>query len=235
MFDVFKKKPTSNSNGVSISDVKILVRDIQSLETENPSSSEFKSLLVKFSSYVQGSEGASIVRNYPDKEQLSLVFSFLLHYLTGTREQKIEWAERSFYSIMEYLDNQKHGRQGQAEGFVMLFVLLCVGREYLKPRLQSILDDSVVMNATTRQQLFDVIDHVKGAQNVIDQFCLMATSGIRELGQNGIQIMAILLPRYNGVSLFEQTIKRTDLMRYDPNDVIEKMRFLRNEIAGSLK
>ena len=83
--------------------------------------------------------------------------------------------------------------------------------------------------------MFHQDDYSLGAQHIIDQFSLLAVSGIRELGEKAIPIMLQICQKYNGTDFFRKTISRTDLMKYDPMDVILKARFIRDVIGSILK
>ena len=113
---------------------------------------------------------------------------------------------------------------------IILFTLLCVGRDSLKPKVQDILNKAKIMG----NPVFHQDDYTIGAQNVIDQISLLAVSGIRDIGQKAIPVMTQIVTRYNGASFFESTIKRTDLMKYDVMDVIAKARFIRDVIGSIL-
>lgn len=226
-------KNASHSTQVSMATVENLVNEVLRLE-HSSDKSLLKQKLNTLATYFSGKNGNAIISKYKNKDNLCLCFSFFIHYLGGSEAQKTTWAENAFYCIVEHLEHQNGGQQGQAEACIIYFIMLCIGRNYLKSRLQKVIDTEVVMNATTMQPLFDAVDTVKGAQNVIDQFSLIAISGARALGQAAIQPMMTIGQRYNGMDLFANTIKRTDLMRYTPDIVFDKMRFLKNEIAKSM-
>lgn len=168
---------------------------------------------------------------YEDKINLALCFAFMLHY-DWVHDSSIRevWAENGFYCIQEYLDNQPYGRQGQVEGMIVYFTLLCVGRNELKPQIQDILYKGKILG----NKVFHSDDYSLGAQHVIDQFSLLSVSGIRELGEKAIPIMLQIIQKYNGTEFFQNTITRTDLMKYDPKDVISKARFVRDVIGSVL-
>jgi hypothetical protein len=140
------------------------------------------------------------------------------------------WAEDGFYCIQEHLDNQSNGMQGQIEAMVILFTLLCVGRDSLKPKFQDIINKS---KYSPNRSIFHADDYSIGAQNVIDQISLLAVSGIRPAGQNAIPMMSAIVQKYNGVEFFNKTIQRRDLMKYDPTDIIAKCR-LYKQVIGSI-
>ena len=176
--------------------------------------------------------GGKYILNYNDKLNLGLCFAFMLRYdWMGDADIREVWAENGFYCIQEYLDHQKNGVQGQVEGMIILFTLLCVGRNSLKPKIQNILDRGKLLS----NPIFHKDDYKKGAQNIIDQLSLLAVSGIRDMGQAGIPIMMQVMTKYNGTKFFEETIRRTDLMKYDVHDVVNKIRFIRDVIGSILR
>lgn len=176
--------------------------------------------------------GGRLIIDYPNKADLGLCFAFLLKYDWEHNPSLREvWAEDGFYCFMEHLDHQGNGRQGQAEAFLLFFALLCAGRDSLKPKFQDILDKA----ATVGNPVFHADDYRIGAQNIIDQLALLCTSGIRDMGPSAASITGAVLMKFNGAKFFEQTIHRTDLMKYDPMDVINKLRFIARVIGSILE
>lgn len=215
----------NNSN----SSLKTLVDKCIELEPKGNSSELQNYLFQLYSQFNKPGAGKKII-SYPEKDNLALCFAFMLHYdWIHDSDIREVWAEDGFYCIMEYIDHQPYGRQGQSEAMAILFTLLCVGRDSLKPKVQDVLNKSRMLGTP----VFHTDDYTIGANNVIDQISLMAASGIRDLGQTAIPILAKIIGRYNGASFFESTIKRNDLMKYDPMDVVAKARFIRN-IIGSI-
>ena len=216
---------SSNTNSL-----KRLVDKCASLEAHGQIPELQQCLFEIYSQLNKPGSGSKII-NYPEKENLALCFAFMLQYdWVHDSDIREVWAEDGFYCIMEHLDHQSNGAQGQAEAMIILFTLLCAGRDSLKPKLQDILNKAKVLG----NQVFHADDYRIGAQNVIDQISLLAVSGIRDMGPNAIPIMTKICQRYNGTSFFESTIKRTDLMKYDVMDVIAKARFFRDVIGSIL-
>jgi hypothetical protein len=225
-----------NSNTVSASSgiqlqMKSLVTKCLQLETKGNVSELQNCLFQLYSMLNKPGTGKNIVQ-YVEKDNLALCFAFMLQYdWVNDSDIREVWAEDGLYCIIEHLDHQPHGRQGQAEAMIILFTLLCVGRESLKCKIQDILDKGKVVG----NMIFHSDDYNLGAQHVIDQISLLAVSGIRDLGPAAIPIMNKIVDRYNGGRFFESTIKRTDLMKYDPMEVMLKARFVRDVIGSILK
>lgn len=225
-----------NSNTVSASSgiqlqMKSLVTKCLQLETKGNVSELQNCLFQLYSMLNKPGTGKNIVQ-YVEKDNLALCFAFQLQYdWVNDSDIREVWAEDGLYCIIEHLDHQPHGRQGQAEAMIILFTLLCVGRESLKCKIQDILDKGKVVG----NMIFHSDDYNLGAQHVIDQISLLAVSGIRDLGPAAIPVMNKIVDRYNGGRFFESTIKRTDLMKYDPMEVMLKARFVRDVIGSILK
>lgn len=225
-----------NSNTVSASSgiqlqMKSLVTKCLQLETKGNVSELQNCLFQLYSMLNKPGTGKNIVQ-YVEKDNLALCFAFMLQYdWVNDSDIREVWAEDGLYCIIEHLDHQPHGRQGQAEAMIILFTLLCVGRESLKCKIQDILDKGKVVG----NMIFHSDDYNLGAQHVIDQISLLAVSGIRDLGPAAIPVMNKIVDRYNGGRFFESTIKRTDLMKYDPMEVMLKARFVRDVIGSILK
>lgn len=225
-----------NSNTVSASSgiqlqMKSLVTKCLQLETKGNVRELQNCLFQLYSMLNKPGTGKNIVQ-YVEKDNLALCFAFMLQYdWVNDSDIREVWAEDGLYCIIEHLDHQPHGRQGQAEAMIILFTLLCVGRESLKCKIQDILDKGKVVG----NMIFHSDDYNLGAQHVIDQISLLAVSGIRDLGPAAIPVMSKIVDRYNGGRFFESTIKRTDLMKYDPMEVMLKARFVRDVIGSILK
>lgn len=225
-----------NSNTVSASSgiqlqMKSLVTKCLQLETKGNVRELQNCLFQLYSMLNKPGTGKNIVQ-YVEKDNLALCFAFMLQYdWVNDSDIREVWAEDGLYCIIEHLDHQPHGRQGQAEAMIILFTLLCVGRESLKCKIQDILDKGKVVG----NMIFHSDDYNLGAQHVIDQISLLAVSGIRDLGPAAIPVMNKIVDRYNGGRFFESTIKRTDLMKYDPMEVMLKARFVRDVIGSILK
>ncbi len=174
-------------------------------------------------------ESGKDILEYEDKENLSLCFSFLIFYnKQDSLEIKQKWAEKAFYCIIDQIQHKTYGYDDQAESMIILFVLLSVGRDLLKQRIQNILDEN------KNNSIFHKDDYVKGAQHVIDQISVLAVSYMRVLGQKAVPIMMNICDKFNSADFFEKTIKRKDLEKYDPRDVFEKAKFIRTCIEKEL-
>lgn len=222
-----KRNTTTASNASSL---KVLVDKCVELESKGKITELQNCLFQLYNQFNKPGAGKKLI-SYPEKDNLTLCFAFMLQYdWVHDSDIREVWAENGFYCIMEYIDHQPYGRQGQVEAMIILFTLLCVGRDSLKPKVQDILNKAKIMG----NPVFHQDDYTIGAQNVIDQISLLAVSGIRDIGQKAIPVMTQIVTRYNGASFFESTIKRTDLMKYDVMDVIAKARFIRNVIGSIL-
>lgn len=220
-----RKSTSSNSNSL-----KQLVDKCASLETKGQIQELQQCLFQIYNQLNKPGSGKKIV-NYPEKDNLALCFAFMLQYdWVHDSDIREVWAENGYYCMMEHLDNQTNGAQGQAEAMIIFFTLLCAGRDSLKPKIQDIINRAKILG----NPIFHEDDYRIGAQNVIDQISLFVVSGIRPMGSAALPIMAKICQRYNGTSFFEATIKRTDLMKYDVHDVVAKARFIRDVIGSIL-
>ena len=55
------------------------------------------------------------------------------------------------------------------------------------------------------------------------------------MGPDAIPIMLQVVRKYNGTKYFEETIHRTDIMKYNVYDVVNKIRFIRDVIGNILR
>ena len=240
LFNLFNKKKKEQkvqeqarlhrTNTHNTTSLQALVNKCVEFEAKGKIAEMQECLFQLYSQFNKPGSGSKIT-SFPEKENLALCFAFMLQY-DWIHDQDIRevWAENGFYCIMEHIDHQSNGAQGQAEAMIIFFILLCVGRDSLKPKIQDILNRAKLIG----NPLFHNDDYTIGAQNVIDQISLFAISGIRAMGPKAVPILTKICPRYNGTSFFEATIKRTDLMKYDVIDVIAKARFIRNVIGNIL-
>ena len=216
---------------IYIDRLKVLVDKCSELEL-NGQINELQDCLFQIYTQFNKPGGGKIIINYREKMNLALCFAFMLQYdwLQDSDIREV-WAEDGFYCIMEHLDHQSNGAQGQAEAMIVFFIVLCAGRDSLKPKIQDILDKAKFLG----NPLFHEDDYRIGAQNVIDQISLLVISGIRPMGPAVAPLMAKICRRFNGNHFFESTINRTDLMKYDVMDVIAKARFIRDVIGSVLR
>ncbi len=227
----FSASSSPSSNSSVLSKMDALVKKCVQLEPKNDIDG-LQNCLYQLYCLINKPGCSKYIVLYEDKLNLALCFAFMLQYdWENDSDIREVWAENGFYCIQEYLDNQPYGRQGQVEGMIIYFTLLCVGRNSLKPKIQDILNKGKVLG----NRVFHQDDYSLGAQHIIDQFSLLAVSGIRELGEKAIPIMLQICQKYNGTDFFRKTISRTDLMKYDPMDVILKARFIRDVIGSILK
>ncbi len=226
LFTRFKKKTADESD---IQKVTSLVNACVYLEPRMKIS-PLLDKLKELDSLINQPGGGKLITDFPDKENLGICFAFMLHYLKGQSSLVREiWAQEGFYCFIEYLDHQRGGRRGQAEANVLFFTLLCVGRDLLKPKIQDVID-KVRAPQTPFHSVFHADDYAKGAQHVLDQISLFCVSCIHDLGESAVPIMMKITQRYNGFEFFEQTIRRRDLLVYDPHTIIDKERFIRDSI-----
>lgn len=151
-------------------------------------------------------EASAQIVDYLEKENLALCFAFMLHY-DWMHDSDISevWAENGFYCIQEYLDNQTNGQQGQVEGMIILFTLLCVCRDSLFTKIQDLINKA---EYSKHSSIFHKDDYEIGAQNVIDQISLVSVSGIRAMGEAVVPMMMKIVTKYNGFQFFQETITR---------------------------
>ena len=170
------------------------------------------------------------ILNYKEKDELALCFAFMLqHYWIQDHDIREVWAEDGFYCAISY--SQRAANQPYA--MLILFILLCVGRESLKTKIQ----DTINTSRLHGPSIYSSDDYRLGAQHVIDQFSRYAVMGIKYsyLYDNFSQTKKILT-KYNGVQYFEEIKERKDLMKYDfekYDDVLCKADFLKT-IIGSI-
>ena len=210
--------------------IDTLVNECLQLETKG-NIDKLQDSLYRLYTFFNRPGGGQLIINYPRKDNLALCFAFMLHYdWIHDSDIREVWAEDGFYCIIEHIEHQPHGMQGQIEAMIILFVLLCVGRKSLKPKAQNIISRAKFDSAN---RVFHEDDFIKGSDNVIDQFSLLAVSGVRGMGPQGAAVMSKICEKYNGYQFFQDTISRRDLMKYDVMDVMNKAKFI-SRIIGSI-
>lgn len=220
----------SKESTSEMSDVISLVNECSELEAINAISPLQGRLFSLYEHFNKPGAGHLIV-DYPQKDNLALCFAFLLQYdWIHDPDIREVWAENGFYCIMKHLQTQTGGKQGQAEAMIILFTLLCAGRNSLKPKIQNILNKGRIVG----NPVFHEDDYRLGAQHILDQIALMTASGLRDLGPQAAQIVGTVAEKYNGLQFFSETIQRRDLMKYNPMDVFNKMIFISTVIESIL-
>lgn len=192
---------------------------------------ELQNSLYKLYTLFNKPGGGRLIINYNRKDNLALCFAFMLQYdWMHDSDIREVWAENGFYCIVEHIKHQSNGMSGQSEAMIILFILLCVGRDSLKPKVQNILNKA---KYDFVDRGFHNDDYTKGADNVIDQFSLLAVSGVRGMGPQAATAMFQICQKFNGVQYFQETITRKDLMKYDVMDVWRKAEFV-SMVIGSI-
>lgn len=213
-----------------LSSVDDLVNECLNLELKG-NVSELQNSLYRLYALFNKPGGGQLIINYHRKDNLALCFAFMLKYdWIHDSDIREVWAEDGFYCIVDYIKNQPNGMRGQAEAMIILLILLCVGRNSLKPKVQNIINKA---KYDLVDRGFHEDDFAIGADNVIDQISLLAVSGVREIGPQGVAVMSQICQRFNGFTFFEETIRRKDLMKYDVMDVWGKAEFI-SKIIGSI-
>ena len=221
-----------NRNSQSLqTEVEHLVNECIQLESSNQIP-ELQERLYEMYQYFNKPNGGRLIIDFPNKSNLATCFSFLLQYdWIGDSDLREVWAEDGFYCIVNHIQHQNDGMRGQCEAMIILFMLLCVGRDSLLPKVQDILDKARIRH----NPIFHMDDYENGAQLVINQFAFMAASGARQLGPDGQKLMSIICKRYNGFLFFVDTIQNTELMKSSPISVFNKMKFVAAIIESILE
>lgn len=208
-----------------------LVKNCIQFESDNHIE-DLQNCLYSFYSMINKPNKGYLILEYKQKDELALCFAFMIQYDWMHDNDICEvCAWNGFYSIIEHNNHQPYGREGQCEAMIVLFTLLCIGRKYLIPKIQDILNKASLLG----NPLFHADDYRLGAQNVIDQISFLAVWNIREMGQKAIPVLQQILIRYNATSFFAEIIKRKDLMKYNPSDIFQKANFVKRIIESELR
>lgn len=176
------------------------------------------------------SSGKNVLR-YREKDELALCFAFMLQcdWIHDPDIREV-WAENGFYCAISY----SHQATNQPYAMLVLFILLCVGRESLKPKIQDIMDTTRVHGPG----VFSDDDYRLGVQHVIDQFSRYAVMGIKySYLYDNFHKTESILKRHNGTQYFTEIKDREDLKKYDFerfDDVLYKADFVKNVIGNIL-
>ena len=109
----------SASSGIQ-SQMKSLVTKCLQLETKG-NVSELQNCLFQLYSMLNKPGTGKYIVLYAEKDNLALCFAFMLQYdWVNDSDIREVWAEDGLYCIIEHLDHQPHGRQGQAEAMIIL-------------------------------------------------------------------------------------------------------------------
>lgn len=123
-------------------------------------------------------------------------------------------------------------QMSQAEHMLSLLILLHIGGESLKPKVQDI---SVKSECRPERLLFDGNDYSNGAGYVIEQFAFLAAMGARPLIMNTPQIIHFFSVQYPGFKqFFEKTLGYEEFFKLDPTKVFGKAKFISSIIESIL-
>lgn len=223
--------PTNYSTPNNLPQMEYFVK--QSIHYESKGSIiELKNSLFQLFRLISKPGTGKNILHYKDKDELALCFAFMLQY-DWIQDPDIRevWAENGFYCIISYW----HQASNAPYAMLILFILLCVGRESLKPKVQDILNTSRVYGPRFH---FNTEDYRLGAQHVIDQFARFAVMGIKySYLYDDFHKTEKLLAKYNGIQYFTEILKRKDLEKYDLmeyDDVIFKADVVKDNIGSIL-
>lgn len=172
--------------------------------------------------------GGKLIINYPNKDQLAECFTMMLRFdWMNDNEIREVWAENGFYCIIEYMNKQANTPIDMAVGALNLFLHLCVAREYLKPKVQEVLNKAVML----KNPVFK--DHYikNSADYLIDQFLYLSARMVQPLMKiHGDILQGSYKKKYDNILLnrdIEQCCK--------PNSIIEKASFIAAVIGTVLE
>lgn len=172
--------------------------------------------------------GGKYILEYPNKDELAECFTLMLRY-DWIKDNGISevWAENGFYCIIEYIINQANTPIEKATAGLDLFIHLCEAREFLKPKIQNILNKAVVL----RNPIFQ--DHFinNNASYLIDQFMYLSAKMIQPLiKMHGNLLLSNYKKEYDNI-LLNRNIEQC----YNPNLIINKAYFVANIVESVLE
>lgn len=172
--------------------------------------------------------GGKLIVNYPNKDQLAECFTMMLQFdwLNDNDIREI-WAENGFYCIVEYLNKQANYPTDKAVGAFDLFLHLCVAREYLKPKVQQVLNKAVMlMNPIFKDHYIN-----NSADYLVDQFLYLSAKMIQPLVKMHGNIL-----QGNYKKEYDNILSNRDIEQCcNPNSIIEKASFIANVIGSLLE
>lgn len=170
--------------------------------------------------------GGKYIINYPNKDELAECFTLMLKYdWINDNDIREVWAENGFYCIIEYLTVQANTPIDKATAGLDLFILLCEAREFIKPKIQNILNKAVIL----RNPIFQ--DHYinNNADCLINQILYLSaklTGPLLSINQNILQDNYKII--YNTILSNEDVEKQSS-----PYHILEKAKFI-STVIGSI-
>ena len=229
------KKPFSTSASIQNSD-RILTPYIDKCIRLADSGTQYELQNALFELYKLFNQpgGGKLITSYPNKHKLGECFTFMLQNDWMHDEDIREvWAEDGFYCFVNMIATEENATQmSQAEHMLSLLILLHLGRESLKPKIQDIL---VKSEYRPESIFFDTEDYSNGADYVIEQFAFLAAMGARPLIVRTPQIIhffSIQYPEFK--EFFEDTLGHEEFFQLDPTHVFEKAKFISSVIESIL-
>lgn len=179
--------------------------------------------------------GGKLITSFPNKHKLGECFTFMLQYdWMNDSDIREVWAEDGFYCFINTLAKQKNATaMSQAEHMLSLLVLLHLGRESLKPKIQDILIKS---KGRPESILFNSVDYSNGADYVIKQFAFLAAMGARPIIMQTPQIITFFSAQHPGFEkFFKDTLGHEEFYQMDPFKLFDKAKFISSVIESILE
>ena len=171
--------------------------------------------------------GGKLIINYPNKDQLAECFTMMLRF-DWEKDNDIRevWAENGFYCIVEYMNTQAKSTLDMVVGALDFFTHLCVAREYLKPKVQSVLNTAVIlMNPIFKDHYIN-----NNADLLIDQFLYLSAKMMQPLME---RYDSILQPDYK--KEYDNILLNKNVEQFcSPASVMEKASFISDTIGAVL-
>lgn len=171
--------------------------------------------------------GGKLIINYPNKDQLAECFTMMLRFdWMNDNDVREVWAENGFYCIIEYLNKPASSSIDAAVGALNLFLHLCVAREYLKPKVQEVLNKAIIlMNPIFKDHYFN-----NSADYLIDQFLYLSAKMIQPL----IKMHSNLLQE-NYKKEYDNILLNSDIEQCcTPDSIMKKASFIASVIGSVL-
>ena len=179
--------------------------------------------------------GGKLITSFPNKHKLGECFTFMLeHDWVNDSDIREVWAEDGFYCFINMIATEENATEmSQAEHMLSLLILLYLGGESLKSKIQDILIKS---EYRPERLFFSEEDYLNGADYLLEQFAFLAAMGARPLIMKNPVIIHFFSVKYPGFKeFFKETIEHEEFFKLDPTKVFGKAKFISSVIESILK
>lgn len=209
-----------------MNEIKRLADNALSLYNERRFASMQQELYQLYLNFNRRGGGYNII-NYPNKNELAECFTLMLNYdWIHDNEVRQVWAEDGFYCIVKYM-NETKSMLDLALGAMDMFLLLCAGKNDLRPKFQDIINKAVVF----QNKVFEDMWINNSSTLLIDQFLYLSARMMQPIVKMHPEVLSPNIRKaYNSI------LSRKDIEKdVTPTQIEIKAKFIANVIENILE